>query len=150
MAPKLPPVPGSSPVHVSPPAVVAAPVITMQGDIKVLHLKPPIVVRDFAVALSLKPFKLISELNQLVGFAAMNSTIDEAVAQKVAGKYGFLLEIKHRADPAVQQQQAKEMPVVLVAEEGHGPVLVVVVQVQLDQIILTLQLVVMVVLELHG
>ena len=108
MAPKLPPLPGSSPVHVSPPAVVAAPVITMQGDIKVLHLKPPIVVRDFAVALSLKPFKLISELNQLVGFAAMNSTIDEAVAQKVAGKYGFLLEIKHRADPAVQQQQAKD------------------------------------------
>ncbi len=108
MAPKLPPLPASSPVHISPPTVVAAPVITMQGDIKVLHLKPPIVVRDFAVALSLKPFKLISELNQLVGFAAMNSTIDEAVAQKVAGKYGFLLEIKHRADPVLQQQQAKD------------------------------------------
>ena len=107
-APKLPPVPGSSPVHLAPPALAAAPVITMQGDIKVLHLKPPIVVRDFAAALSLKPFKLISELNQLVGFAAMNSTIDEAVAQKVAGKYGFLLEVKHRADPAVQQQQAKD------------------------------------------
>lgn len=107
-SPKLPPMPGSSPVHLAPPALAAAPVITMQGDIKVLHLKPPIVVRDFAAALSLKPFKLISELNQLVGFAAMNSTIDEAVAQKVAGKYGFLLEIKHRADPAVQQQQAKD------------------------------------------
>ena len=108
MAPKLPPMPGSSPVHIAPPALVAAPVITIQGDIKILHLKPPIVVRDFAAALSLKPFKLISELNQLVGFAAMNSTIDEAVAQKVAGKYGFLLEIKHRADPALQQQQAKD------------------------------------------
>jgi translation initiation factor IF-2 len=79
----------------------------MQGDVKVLHLKPPIVVRDFAVALGLKPFKLISELNQLVGFAAMNSTIDEAVAQKVAEKYGFLLEIKHRGDAAAQQA-AKE------------------------------------------
>jgi translation initiation factor IF-2 len=77
----------------------------MQGDVKVLHLKPPIVVRDFATALGLKPFKLISELNQLVGFAAMNSTVDEAVAQKVAEKYGFLLEIKHRGDPAVQQAQ---------------------------------------------
>ena len=75
----------------------------MQGDVKVLHLKPPIVVRDFATALGLKPFKLISELNQLVGFAAMNSTVEEAVAQKVAEKYGFLLEIKHRGDPAVQQ-----------------------------------------------
>jgi translation initiation factor IF-2 len=107
MAPKLPPMPGSSPVHVTPPAAPAAPVITMQGDIKILHLKPPIVVRDFAVALGLKPFKLISELNQLVGFAAMNSTIDEVVAQKVADKYGFLLEIKHRGDPA-QQQAAKD------------------------------------------
>ena len=107
MAPKVPPMPGSSPVHVSPPTAPAAPVITMQGDVKILHLKPPIVVRDFAIALGLKPFKLISELNQLVGFAAMNSTIDEVVAQKVADKYGFLLEIKHRGDPA-QQQAAKD------------------------------------------
>ena len=103
-APKPPPLPGTAPLA---PAPAAAPVITMQGDIKVLHLKPPIVVRDFAVALGLKPFKLISELNQLVGFAAMNSSIDETVAQKVAEKYGFLLEIKHRADP-VQQQQAQK------------------------------------------
>jgi translation initiation factor IF-2 len=108
MAPKPPPLPGSSPVPITPPAPPAAPVITMQGDVKVLHLKPPIVVRDFAVALGLKPFKLISELNQLVGFAAMNSTVDEAVAQKVAEKYGFLLEIKHRGDPAAQQQAQKD------------------------------------------
>ena len=109
MAPKPPPLPGSSPAPLPPaiPTPAAAPVITMQGDIKILHLKPPIVVRDFAVALGLKPFKLISELNQLVGFAAMNSTIDEAAAQKVAEKYGFLLEIKHRGDPA-QQQAAKD------------------------------------------
>jgi translation initiation factor IF-2 len=73
----------------------------MKGDI--LHFKPPIVVRDFAVALGLKPFKLISELNQLVGFAAMSSTIEEPIAQKVAEKYGFLLEIKHRGDAATQQ-----------------------------------------------
>ena len=79
----------------------------MQGDVKIPHLKPPVIVRDFAIALGLKPFKLISELNQLVGFAAMNSTIDEGVAQKVAEKYGFLLEIKHRGDP-VAQQAAKD------------------------------------------
>ena len=108
MAPKPPPLPGSSPAPLTPPATAAAaPVITMQGDVKVLHLKPPVIVRDFAIALGLKPFKLISELNQLVGFAAMNSTIDEAIAQKVAEKYGFLLEIKHRGD-AAQQQAAKD------------------------------------------
>ncbi|MEX2044997.1 MAG: translation initiation factor IF-2, partial [Opitutus sp.] len=103
-APKPPPLPGSpAPIgtpggSASPTQAPAAPV-----EIKVLHLKPPIVVRDFAVALGLKPFKLISELNQLVGFAAMNSNIEEPVAQKVAEKYGFILEIKHRGDAAVQQ-----------------------------------------------
>ncbi|MBL9200254.1 MAG: translation initiation factor IF-2 [Opitutaceae bacterium] len=107
MAPKPPPLPGTTPPI--PPTTLTAPAInvTIQGDIKILHLKPPIVVRDFAVALGLKPFKLISELNQLVGFAAMNSTIEEAVAQKVAEKYGFILEIKHRGDAATQQA-AKE------------------------------------------
>ncbi len=91
-----------------PPLPTAAPVITIEGDIKTIHLKPPIIVRDFATALSLKPFKLISELNQLVGFASMNSTIEEAVAQKVAEKYGFVLDIKHRGDVAVQQQVQKD------------------------------------------
>jgi translation initiation factor IF-2 len=105
MAPKPPPLPGAAPMLPTTP--VTAAVITVSGDIKVLHLKPPIIVRDFATVLGLKPFRLISELNQLVGFAAMNSTVDEAVAQKVAEKYGFLLEIKHRGDP-VQQQQAQK------------------------------------------
>jgi translation initiation factor IF-2 len=105
MAPKPPPLPGASPASIVAPA---APVITIQGDVKILHLKPPIVVRDFAAALGLKPFKLISELNQLMGFAGSNSTIEEPVAQKVAEKYGFLLEIKHRGDVATQQQAAKD------------------------------------------
>ncbi len=107
MAPRPPPLPGSPP---PPPAIPASAsvTVTIQGDVKILHLKPPIVVRDFAIALGLKPFKLISELNQLVGFAAMNSNIEEVVAQKVAEKYGFVLDIKHRGDAALQQAAAKE------------------------------------------
>jgi translation initiation factor IF-2 len=96
----------SSPVPL-PPTPSAAPEITVQGDIKTIHLKPPIVVRDFATALGLKPFKLISELNQAGGFASMNSNIEEATAVAVAAKHGFLLEIKHRGDP-VQVQKDKE------------------------------------------
>ena len=104
-----PPLPGtSSPAPLPPAAPAAAPVVTVQGDIKVIHLKPPIVVRDFATALGLKPFKLISELNQAGGFASMNSNIEEAVAVKVAEKHGFLLEIKHRGDPVAQQQAQKD------------------------------------------
>ena len=105
--------PPPAPVRVAPPPPPATPppvpqsVVTQSGDIKIIHLKPPVVVRDFALALGLKPFKLISELNQLVGFASMTSTIDESVAAKVAEKHGFLLEIKHRGD-AASQQAAKE------------------------------------------
>ena len=54
--------------------------MTVQGDIKTVHLKPPIVARDFATALGLKPFKLISELMEMGIFASMNQNIEEAVA----------------------------------------------------------------------
>jgi translation initiation factor IF-2 len=116
-----PPLPARGPSFPRPlpvtAAPAAAPVVTVVGDVKIIHLKPPVIVRDFAVALSLKPFKLISELNQIVGFASMNSTIDEAVAQKVAEKYGFVLDIKHRGDVATQQQ-AKEKDKKPVADES--------------------------------
>jgi translation initiation factor IF-2 len=104
-----PPPPGSSPAPVpSLSSPGAAPAEVRTGEARIIHLKPPIVVRDFATALGLKPFKLISELNQAGGFASMNSNIEEAVAIKVAEKHGFTLEIKHRGDPAVQQQAQKE------------------------------------------
>jgi translation initiation factor IF-2 len=101
-----PPLPVRAPFQRPIPLSTPAPVVTEQGGVKIIHLKPPVIVRDFAVALSLKPFKLISELNQIVGFASMNSTIEEAVAVKVAEKYGFKLDIKHRGD--VQQPKEKE------------------------------------------
>jgi translation initiation factor IF-2 len=100
------------------PAASSAPLVTVQGDVKIIHLKPPVIVRDFASALSLKPFKLISELNQIVGFASMNSTIEEAVAQKVAEKYGFVLDIKHRGDASVQQQAKDRDKAKPVADES--------------------------------
>jgi len=84
-------------------AATTPPIVTIEGGVKIIHLKPPIVVRDFAPALGLKPFKLISELMEMGIFASMNQNIDEAVATKVAEKHGFLLEIKHRGDAAAQQ-----------------------------------------------
>ncbi len=109
--PSLPKIPvGSAPPAIAvPPAQPAVPVATFsqQGDIKVIHMKPPIVVRDFATALGLKPFKLISELMEMGIFASMTQSLDEPVAVKVAERHGFLLEIKHRGDAATQQA-AKE------------------------------------------
>jgi len=116
-----PPVPSFRPP--APPAFKAAPslsaatapsataiTVTEEGGVKIIHLKPPIIVREFAVALGLKPFKLISELMEMSIFASMNQSIDEPVATKLAEKHGFLLDIKHRGEaaaPVVTPEKAK-------------------------------------------
>jgi translation initiation factor IF-2 len=68
------------------------------GALKKIHVKPPIVVRDFAGEIGLKPFKLISELMEMGIFASMNQTIEESVAVEVAGRHGCELEIHHRGE----------------------------------------------------
>ncbi len=100
----------SAPALPATPAPASAIVVTQEGGVKIIHLKPPIIVRDFAVALGLKPFKLISELMEMSIFASMNQSIDEVVATKVAEKHGFMLEIKHRGEtqpPIVTPEKAK-------------------------------------------
>ena len=106
--PKPPPAIASAPsTPVLPRTTAPSIVVIQQGDVKVVQMKPPVIVRDFAVALGLKPFKLISELMEMGIFSSMNATIDEAVAVKVAEKHGVMLEVKHRGDAATVQA-AKE------------------------------------------
>ncbi len=110
-APKAPPsFPGTGrPSFAAPTAAPAsAATITEEGGVKIIHLKPPIIVRDFATTLGMKPFKLISELMEAGIFASINQSIDEQVAAKVAEKHGFLLEIKHRGEAAQPQVSKKD------------------------------------------
>ncbi|MBP6506430.1 MAG: translation initiation factor IF-2 [Opitutaceae bacterium] len=136
--PRPPASPGAAPAPVVMPGAAPTEAPVASGDIKIIPIKPPIIVRDFATALGLKPFKLISELNQAGGFASMNSTIDEAMAIKVAEKHGFILEIKHRGEAqkpvlpdagqeeiAAQEEEAKNLvprpPVVcILGHVDHG------------------------------
>ncbi|MCB1104468.1 MAG: translation initiation factor IF-2 [Cephaloticoccus sp.] len=108
--PPPPPAPnaGAGSAPKPPPIAPAAPAPAAAGEIKLIVIKPPIIVRDFAAELGMKPFKLISELNQQGGFASMNSTIEESVAIAVAEKHGFMLEIKHRGDSAPQPEKEKK------------------------------------------
>jgi len=104
-APVPPPLPPVAGAFAPKPPPIAAPLAAAASssddqEIKHIQLKPPIIVRDFAAALGLKPFKLISELNQQGGFASMNSTIEEPVAIAVAENHNFILEIKHRGEAA--------------------------------------------------
>ena len=118
-SPSAPPsvgTPPPPPAGVRPPSVEASEteggeqaVSAPAGELKILHLKPPIVVRDFAVQLGLKPFRLIAELMEMNVFASMNQTIEESVASSVAEKYGFLLDVRHRGE-AVEKAPKKEKP----------------------------------------
>ncbi len=81
--------------------------------IRTIHLKPPIVVRDFATELGLKPFKLISELMEMGIFASMNQSIEEDVAKTLAERHGCILEIHHRgegSEAAAAKKPKEEKP----------------------------------------
>ena len=63
-----------------------------ETDKKVLHLKPPIIVKDLAEHLGLRPFHLIKDLMTFQIFANINQTIEPDVAAKVCELHGFVLE----------------------------------------------------------
>ena len=81
------------------PAPAKAPVqpqFTAPDNAPVIIIKPPIVVRELADMMKLKPFKIIADLMELGVFANVNQAIDEVTAQKVAAKNGFKFEVEKR------------------------------------------------------
>ena len=62
-------------------------------------VKGPIIVKEFADVLKLKPNQLIAELMMMNIFAAINATIDFKVAQKVGEKHGMKVEQEKAAPP---------------------------------------------------
>ncbi|MEY4271899.1 MAG: hypothetical protein RL250_765 [Verrucomicrobiota bacterium] len=72
-------------------------------------VRPPIVVRDFAIALNLKPFQVIGNLMELNKVVSATSVIEEADARKVAERHGYTLEIRHRGE-GVQPVKKVEKP----------------------------------------
>ncbi len=79
-------------VHAA-PAEVAPPEFELgESGEKIIHLKPPIVVKDLADKMGLKPFKIISELIAFKVFASADKAIDIEIAEKICEKHGFKLE----------------------------------------------------------
>ena len=116
-APPPPPSSAGKPKIPAPPAPTGSDTLdpaeqdgVVEGNL--IIVKPPIVVRDFAVLLGLKPFQLISELMEMGIFASMNQTIEEDVARKISKVKGFDLEIKHRGEkadkPKVKEEKINE------------------------------------------
>ena len=96
----VPPVPPSVPSVPAPAAAEAAP--AKKEELKKVTMRAPVVVRDLATALDVRPFRLISELMSMGVFASLNQDLGDEVAVKVAEKYGVELDI-HRREKGAQQ-----------------------------------------------
>lgn len=65
-------------------------------EAKVIHIKPPIIVKDLAAHLGLKNFQIVKDLIEMNIFANINQTIEPDVATAVCRKHGFVFEIEKR------------------------------------------------------
>jgi translation initiation factor IF-2 len=63
---------------------------------KIVHIKPPIIVRELAQQIGLKPFQLIHDLMEMNIFAAINHTIEPDIAATICKKHGYTFEIEKR------------------------------------------------------
>jgi translation initiation factor IF-2 len=77
-------------------ATAAAPTEAEAPAQNVIHIKPPIIVKQLAVELGLKPHQLIAELMTFNIFANINQTIEPDIAAKIAESHGFVLEKERR------------------------------------------------------
>ncbi|MEY4300055.1 MAG: Translation initiation factor [Verrucomicrobiota bacterium] len=122
------------PVEPLPEVPVAAepsePELTEEGK-KIINIKPPIVVKDLAAALGLKPFVVIKDLMEVNIFANLNQTIDPSVASQVCEKHGCFFEKDkrqtgagvHKAEPIVAPPAAPEVKVTEEELEHRPPVI---------------------------
>jgi translation initiation factor IF-2 len=77
-------------------AAVETPATEAEAPANVIHIKPPIIVKQLATELGLKPHQLIAELMAFNIFANINQTIEPDIASKIAESHGFVLEKERR------------------------------------------------------
>src|SRR6266576_158429 len=118
--------PPAEPAEQPPAEVTLTPAEVETGpQQKVLLIKPPIVVKQFATELGLKPHQLIAELMTHNIFANINQTIEPDIAAKIAETHGFILEKERREKGAgvhkVEQQVVAPPPPVIEKKEELKP-----------------------------
>ena len=59
---------------------------------KTVYLLDPMVVRDLASALGLKPFQVVADLMQMKEFKQPDEEIDFETASRIARKHGYRAE----------------------------------------------------------
>src|SRR5213592_1071480 len=133
--PAAPPKPAPPPPTEEPVVIVEEGTITPPAEAEaepqnVIHIKPPIIVKQLAAELGLKPHQLIAELMAFNIFANINQTIEPDIASKIAESHGFVLEKERRekgggVHKVEQVVVAPPPPVIEKAEElkPRGPII---------------------------
>jgi translation initiation factor IF-2 len=107
------------------PDATALPTAEEAAAQKVILIKPPIVVKQLATELGLKPHQLIAELMNYNIFANINQTIEPDIASKIAENHGFVLEKERREKGAgvhrVEQVVVAPPPPVIEKKEELKP-----------------------------
>jgi translation initiation factor IF-2 len=118
--------PAVEPVKVTPPA---PPVEVPAEGSKVIILKGPIVVRELAGFLGVRPNQLIAELMRLNVLASINEQIDIKDAARVAEKHGFTVErekkIEHKPLVKVKTEEDVIQEIKAVVKTHRPPVVTV-------------------------
>ncbi|MDR1191851.1 MAG: translation initiation factor IF-2 [Verrucomicrobiales bacterium] len=63
---------------------------------KVIVMKPPVIVKELAEKLGLKPFQVVHQLMEMNVFATLNQKIDDDIAAKICEAKGFKFEVERR------------------------------------------------------
>jgi translation initiation factor IF-2 len=128
VAPESPPTEVADTVAVeetAPDATALTPAEEETAAQKVILIKPPIVVKQLATELGLKPHQLIAELMNYNIFANINQTIEPDIASKIAENHGFVLEKERREKGAgvhkVEQVVVAPPPPVIEKKEELKP-----------------------------
>ena len=124
-APRIP-----APVESAAPETAAVPAEPEAEPQKIIHIKPPIIVKELAQQLGLKPHQLIAELMALNIFANVNQTVEPDIATQICQTHGFVFEMERREKGAgvhkVEQVVVAPPPPVIAKEEElktRGPII---------------------------
>jgi translation initiation factor IF-2 len=117
--------PGAIAADAAAPAEAAPSAEAEAAPQNVILIKPPIVVKQLATELGLKPHQIIAELMTYNIFANINQTIEPDIASKIAENHGFILEKERREKGAgvhkVEQVVVAPPPPVIEKEEELKP-----------------------------
>ncbi|MBO0695193.1 MAG: translation initiation factor IF-2, partial [Verrucomicrobia bacterium] len=122
---ETPPTEVPGPVAAEPDATAPLPTEEETAAQKIILIKPPIIVKQLANELGLKPHQLIAELMTYNIFANINQTIEPDIASKIAENHGFVLEKERREKGAgvhkVEQVVVAPPPPVIEKKEELKP-----------------------------